>query len=63
MSELDRISYAMGIKVNLGNYESADVHISFSTDVKSGETKEQALKRAAKFVENEIDKKHDELKG
>ena len=37
----DRISYAFGCKINMGNYESVDVHMSLSTDVKASETPEK----------------------
>jgi len=47
----DRVSYSFGRKLNLGNYESADFHISYSTDVEAGETKKDAMARAVKFVE------------
>jgi len=57
----DRVSYSMGIKVNLGNYQSADVHISYSTDVKKGETPQQALNRSQKFVEDNVEEQHEKL--
>ena len=50
----DRVSYSMSRKVNLGNYESLEVHESFSTDLQPGETREQALQRAAGFVERTV---------
>jgi hypothetical protein len=53
----DRISFSMGLKVNLGNYESADFHISFSSDLKEGETPKGALKRISKFVEESLEAK------
>ena len=61
MSEADRVNYSYGMKVNMGNYESADFHVSLSTDVKEGETPKQALARAIKFVEAEAEVKFDEL--
>lgn len=61
MSEPDRINYSFGMKVNMGNYESTDFHISFTTDVKEDETKEQAYQRAVKFVEKEAERKFHEL--
>jgi len=50
----DRVSYSMGRKVNIGNYESIEIHESFSTDLLPGETREQALARAAGFVERTV---------
>jgi len=35
----DRISYSEGVKINIGDYESRDVHISYSTDVKKRKTR------------------------
>ena len=57
----DRISYSFGMKINMGNYESVDVHMSLSTDVAEGETQEKALKRAQKFVESKVEEKHEEF--
>lgn len=48
---VDRISYSEGIKVNIGDYESRDVHVSYSTDVKSKEKSSDAIKRARKTVQ------------
>lgn len=62
MSEPDRISYSWGMKLNLGNYQSADFHMSLSSDVKAGETPEKAMKRARDFIEKESEKKLDELR-
>lgn len=58
----DRVSYSFGMKVNMGNYESADFHVSYSTDLKKGETAKDALARAITFVENESEVKLDELR-
>lgn len=58
----DRISYSLGMKVNLGNYESADFHISLSSDVESGETNEQALSRLQSFVEDACAREFEKLK-
>jgi hypothetical protein len=63
MKEVDRLSYSFGMKINLGNYESADFHISYSTDVREGEGQHEALARAIKFVEEEADKKYEQVKG
>ena len=50
----DRISYSEGVKVNIGDYESRDVHISISTDVKEGETPKKAIQRAKKEVQGRL---------
>lgn len=62
MSESDRVNFSFGMKVNLGNYESADFHMSLSSDVRDDESPEQALERVKEFVENESEKKFDELR-
>jgi len=59
----DRVNYTFGLKINLGNYESATVQASFSSDVKEGETIEEAYKRVQEIVENEVDEKRTQLKG
>ena len=51
VKQRDRISYSRGAKVSTGNYGSVDVHVSYSTDVAEGETPDECLKRAAKFVD------------
>ena len=37
----DRISVSIGKKINTGNYESVDLHVSISTDVDPKRTIEQ----------------------
>lgn len=61
MSDPDKVNYSYGMKINMGNYESADFHISLTTDVKEGETLKQAYERAVKFVEREAEVKFNEL--
>lgn len=63
MSELDRVSYAFGCKLNMGNFESATIQISMSSDLRNDETKEDALKRVSSFVDTEVDKRRELLKG
>jgi len=58
----DRISYSFGRKINTAKYESADVHVSLSTDLRKGETVAQALERAAKIVEDQVMEKCDEIR-
>lgn len=62
MSEPDRLSYSFGLKLNIGNYQSADFHVNYSSDVKDGETIQQAFKRIVKFVEEESEKKYDAIR-
>jgi hypothetical protein len=61
MPEKDRISYGFSMKVNMGNYQSADFHVSLSSDVAEGETPSAAFARIVKFVEKESEKKLNEL--
>jgi len=48
---LDRINYSEGVKVSIGDYESRDIHIAYSTDVKKKEQPADAIKRAKKTVQ------------
>jgi len=61
--ESDRVNYTFGLKINLGNYESCSINMSYSTDLKEGETPKDGMDRAVEFIENSIDKKRMELKG
>jgi hypothetical protein len=53
--EQDRLSYSFGVKMNIGNYQSVDFHISYSSDVKEGETPDKALTRIKKYVEAKVE--------
>jgi len=55
----DRVSYSFGMKINIGNYQSVDFHLSYSTDVKDGETREDAMERATEFVQAKADKEYE----
>lgn len=57
----DRLSVSYGRKINLGNYESADVHMSYSSDINDGESIEAAEARISKVVEVLITKKIKEV--
>lgn len=46
----DRISLSIGRKINLGNFESYDFHVSFSSDIDPGEGKREAYKRVRRQV-------------
>lgn len=58
----DRVSYSFGMKINIGNFQNVDFHLSYSTDCKEGETKEDAMERAGAFVESEADKEYEKYK-
>lgn len=58
----DRVSYGYGRKVSDGNYGSHDVHVSYSSDVRSKETVEEALDRVQKVVERRVVRKMKKLK-
>lgn len=60
LTQCDRVSYSESCKINTGNYESRDVYVSYSTDVRREETVEQALKRASEFVTTNV--REEELK-
>lgn len=55
-SDSDRISYSEGVKINIGDYESRDVHISFSTAVKDNEQPQESIQRARSVVREELRK-------
>lgn len=42
----DRIHVSYDRKINVGNYESVGVGVGYSTDIKKGETPDQACDRA-----------------
>ena len=60
--EPDRITYSFGLKVNLGNYQSASVYLSYASDLKQGETDSDALSRITQFVEDNVRLKRDEVR-
>ena len=50
----DRVSYSYGFKVpGAEQYSSVNVNVSYSTDVRDGETPEKAMERARAFVHAE----------
>ena len=59
----DRVNYSMGMKLNIGNYQSVDVHASMSSDVKDGESWNQAYLRCMTFIEEKLEKKREEIIG
>jgi len=61
MGEPDRINYTFGFKKNIGNYQTAMVNVSYSSDVKDGENVDKAHERVVKFVEEKVEKKWNSL--
>jgi hypothetical protein len=55
MSENDRVSYSFGAKINIGNYQSIDFHVSYSSDVKDDEKADSAYGRVKKYVESKAE--------
>jgi len=51
-----RISYTLGRTVNLGDFNSVKMEVSIEDEVKTGETREDALLRLQTFVKDEIRK-------
>lgn len=60
----DRVSYSFGEK-RPGDvqYSMVDVHFSYSTDILAGETAEQAMARARRFVHEQCEKKRTQAEG
>jgi tRNA A-37 threonylcarbamoyl transferase component Bud32 len=50
----DRVSVGMGFKRNMKNYQSMDIHISFSSDAGKEEDAEKLLNRVYDFVESQF---------
>lgn len=46
----DRLSFSFGAKINMGNYESQDYHISMSSDLHQGEGRHECIDRIKEFV-------------
>ena len=57
VQQRDRVMYSEGLKINIGDYESYDFHLSYSTDVSKTETPKSAMKRAVNFVKKQLDKR------
>jgi hypothetical protein len=62
MSEDTKISVTLGYTLNLGNFQSLRVDIGCTDFVRSDETKESAVERVYKFVEQQVISKVDEAK-
>jgi len=50
----DRVWFSDGVKMNLGDYQSASVDAGMSSDVRDGETVIQAFDRCRKVVEQQV---------
>jgi hypothetical protein len=59
---MEQVTYSFHLKLSK-NYNSGGVDISYTADVKEGETPEEAYKRAEDFVENKVAVKMKELDG
>ena len=53
--EADRLSYSFGAKINIGNYQNVDFNVTYSSDIKSGETPDKAFARIKKYVEQKVE--------
>lgn len=62
-TEPTRVSVSLGYKVNMGNYESLDLHFSVSDSARAGETVGQAYDRVYAFVEKKLGEKVAEARG
>lgn len=62
MSDPDRVSWTMGIKLNTGEYENVSLNVSLSTDVKIDENAVQAVRRCQNFCEKRIRVKEKEIR-
>lgn len=59
LTQAPRINISLGRKFNLGNYESADIHVSFSRDMNPNETPKDAFDSVFLDVINQL---HDKKK-
>ena len=61
--EAERVSYSYGMKLpGPVPYSSIDFHLSFSTDLREGETPKQAMERARKFIQVECEREYDNIR-
>lgn len=52
----DRISYGESVKINIGDYESREVYMSYSSNIKEGETFDKAIDRVNSKVKRRLEK-------
>ena len=58
----DRVEIAYDFTVNLGNFENVKVHVGYASDVKQGETTDEAYSRVDDFVSEKISKEVEEAR-
>ncbi len=51
----DRVSVSIGRKINLGNYESYDFHVSYSSDLEHSESIDAGYQRVTRQVQKFVD--------
>lgn len=61
IEQADRVSHSFGMKISIGQYSTADFHLSLSSDVKDGETIEEAMDRVKSIVEERAEKEYEEI--
>lgn len=54
--QADRVSASVGVTRNLGNYNNVKLDAQWETEVREGETVEEALERAFRTVEAKVEK-------
>lgn len=59
--QADRVSFTAGLKINMGDYESASIQFSYSSDVGYTEGREEATKRVVGYVEKVLEAKKNEI--
>jgi hypothetical protein len=59
--EPTRVNVGVGYKMNMGNYESANVNISVSASAKPGESASECVDRVFSLVEAKLVQKFDEM--
>lgn len=52
-----RVQVRLCYKINMGNYETADIDITVADDARPDETHEQAFNRVYNFVEKKLSEK------
>lgn len=58
LNQPDRVSFSYGTKVpGEERYSSVDLHMSYSTDIMDGETADEAMARARRFVLDQLNEK------
>lgn len=58
----DRVEIAYDFTVNLGNFENVKVHVGYASNVKQGETLDEAYSRVDDFISEKISKEVEEAR-